>query len=265
VITIAHVLETFSLNIPYPELNPVTETTSEVSQAVENKLLQFSEEVQASSGCQVKTRVYGDAKISTTIIKAAKETNADLIIMGTHGAKGFEEFFVGSNTYRVVTDCPCPVLSVQKHAKTTNYKHILLPLDESFHSLEKVQYAALIAKSFNATIHIIGLNEEGDSENRAKVHLKVEKTKKYLADHGIASDAVFAEGANYAKLVFDHQEKINADLTVIMTEQNPDVSGLFLGPFAQQVVNHSRIPVLSIRPTYGYIEFPDLRGGFHAV
>jgi nucleotide-binding universal stress UspA family protein len=43
-------------------------------------------------------------------------------------------------------------------------------------------------------------------------------------------------------------KKIGADLIVIMTEQEENLTGFILGPFAQQVVNHSKIPVMSIRP-----------------
>ena len=55
-------------------------------------------------------------------------------------------------------------------------------------------------------------------------------------------------GDNIASLTMKYGEKIKADLIVIMTEQEENLTGLLLGPFAQQVVNRSKIPVMSITP-----------------
>ena len=47
-------------------------------------------------------------KVYIEIAQQAKSVNADLIIAGTHGISGFEEFWIGSNAYRIVTNAPCP-------------------------------------------------------------------------------------------------------------------------------------------------------------
>ncbi|MGZ4117599.1 MAG: universal stress protein, partial [Bacteroidia bacterium] len=52
--------------------------------------------------------------VKDEIIETAKRIKADIIIMGTHGVKGFREFIMGSNTFRVVNESQCPVLSIQK-------------------------------------------------------------------------------------------------------------------------------------------------------
>ncbi len=50
----------------------------------------------------------GDA--AEEIIKYAREQNADMIIIGTHGTKGLERILMGSTAERVVKNAPCPVL-----------------------------------------------------------------------------------------------------------------------------------------------------------
>lgn len=47
------------------------------------------------------------------IIKHAKEGNADLIIMGTHGRGAIAHMMVGSVAEKVVRKAPCPVLTVR--------------------------------------------------------------------------------------------------------------------------------------------------------
>ena len=47
------------------------------------------------------------------IVRAAKSTHSDMIVMGTHGRTGFAMFFIGSVAQRVVATASCPVLTVR--------------------------------------------------------------------------------------------------------------------------------------------------------
>lgn len=47
------------------------------------------------------------------IVQAARESAADLILMGTHGRRGAGRFFLGSVAARVIATAPCPVLTVR--------------------------------------------------------------------------------------------------------------------------------------------------------
>jgi nucleotide-binding universal stress UspA family protein len=47
------------------------------------------------------------------IVRAARSTRADLVVMGTHGRTGLARFFVGSVATRVIALAPCPVMTVR--------------------------------------------------------------------------------------------------------------------------------------------------------
>ena len=81
------------------------------------------------------------------ILGTAQKIKADVIVMGTHGVSGVREFVVGSNTFRVVSEAQCPVLSIQKHTKKAGFTEILLPFRDKSHSREKVEYANWYCKS----------------------------------------------------------------------------------------------------------------------
>ena len=53
---------------------------------------------------------------SDVIIGMAKELNADLVVMGTHGRHGLQHVILGSIAERVVRTAPCPVLTVRGSA-----------------------------------------------------------------------------------------------------------------------------------------------------
>jgi nucleotide-binding universal stress UspA family protein len=58
-------------------------------------------------------RVVREGPSTQTILDAAQEFNADLIVMGTHGRTGFRRLVLGSVTEEVLRKAPCPVLTVK--------------------------------------------------------------------------------------------------------------------------------------------------------
>jgi nucleotide-binding universal stress UspA family protein len=211
------------------------------------KLNQISKEISHKQNIQVAT-VYETGLVAPTIVSAAEKSKADLILMGTHGISGFSERFIGSNAYRVVNDSQCPVITVQSHATKTGFKNIVLPIDLSVYSNQKVNHAVELAKLYGSSIHILGLTtgrEEGEIE---KLKIKLDEIAEFIENKGLIQDTRINTGVNYAKLTMSYAEQINADLIIIMTEWEEHVTGPFIGPFARQIVNHSKIPVMSIRP-----------------
>ena len=182
------------------------------------------------------------------VVSTADEHNADIIMMGTHGASGFEERFVGSNAYRVVNHANHPVMTIQSHATKKGFKNILLPIDNSVYSTQKVNHAIDIAGHYGSKIHILGLSNTEDESEEYKLKIKLSQVEDLIGRYGLAHDKHIKRGINYAKSTMSYAEEIGADLIIIMTEWEESITGLFIGPFARQIVNHSKIPVMSIRP-----------------
>lgn len=61
-------------------------------------------------------RLVVDGAPDVAIVEAAQERGADLIVMGTHGRRGFSRLFLGSVASRVIASAPCPVMSVRATA-----------------------------------------------------------------------------------------------------------------------------------------------------
>jgi nucleotide-binding universal stress UspA family protein len=187
-------------------------------------------------------------RVCPVILSAAKKHKADLIVMGTHGISGFEERFIGSNAYKVVTDSSCPVMTIQKHTERKGFRNIVLPIDNSFYTRQKVNHAIEMAEHYGSRIHILGLLNSDDETEMNKLKIKIEQVEELFDKRKILYSETIKKGVNYAKLTIEHAEKLGADLIMIMTEWEEDITGIFIGPFARQIVNHSKIPVMSIRP-----------------
>jgi len=188
-----------------------------------------------------------EGSVSKEIAKTAKEVDASMIVLGTHGVSGFEEFFLGSNAYRVVTAATMPVFTVQGHADKLGYDDIVLPIDSSKHTRDKVSQAATIAKAFDATVHIATLVTEEHEDEEAIFNLKIKQVEEYFDGMGVKHRRKVLHGDDVAEMTIEFAKSVNADLIVAMTEQEA-ATGLFMGPYAQRVVNHSPIPVMSVTP-----------------
>jgi nucleotide-binding universal stress UspA family protein len=194
-------------------------------------------------------------------IKEAAETNKiDIIVMGTHGAKGFDEYFIGSNAHKTVTISPCPVITIQKHATSMGFKNIVMPIDNSLHSRQKVNMVIYIASKYGSEVHILGLINSNEDIDEKKFAIKIDSVEDVLKKARISYLRKIVKGQNLAVTAMEYSKEVNADLIVIMTEHESDLTGMFLGPFSKQIINHSSIPVMSIRPLEGKYQSISLSG-----
>ncbi len=190
-----------------------------------------------------KGRVYNE------IANQAKYNDAELIIAGTHGSSGFEKMWMGSNAFRIVTYAPCPVITIRYGFNfNKNLDKIILPIDSSADTRQKVPFACKLAKHFNAEVHVLGLYTTSLKAIQRKVDTYVDQVEKYLKDNNVRFVTNFVDADNTTNTTIEYAQKVNADLIAIMTEQEKTAANFWLGPYAQQMVNNSPIPVLSIQP-----------------
>ena len=251
-----HVIETFSFTSAIGHAMKGTSFEAQAEEMVQKKLNETAEEIKSKDGIHVKTKIEL-GRIHIKILRTAKESNVDLIVMGTHGVSGFQEFMVGSNASRIMSASSCPVLTVQQHSKNKGYKNIVLPIDDSQHSREKVNFAIGIADQYNAKIHLLAFNMDGSEVTSNKLTKQVHQLEEIFKKRDVFYSIKISQTDDKAESVLKYCDEMNADLMIIMTEQEFDLKGVLLGPAAQRLVNHSKVPVISIRPHYNpdMIEF----------
>ncbi len=197
------------------------------------------------------TSITSKGWVKAEIVEASKRIKADMIIMGTHGVKGFREFIIGSNTFRVINETQCPVLSIQKHTDKLGFKNILVPFRDKAHSREKVDYAIKMAKIYGARIHVLGIETDNDETQFKKLVKEAEQIKKITEKNGLVCTIEVKTSKYLVEEVLKYAETKEIDLIVVMSDlDRMRISEYFMGPFCQQMVNHSTIPVLSIQPTF---------------
>lgn len=238
--------EKFSIVVPEMRIA----RPDDIINSIEKRLESIASDIRSTHGIK-SICITANGTIFSEIISVSKEHKVDLIMLGTHGTSGVAEFFIGSNAYKVVTSADCPVISVQTHSQKLGFKDILLPIDDSAHSRQKVNHAIVLARQLSAKIHIVGLVDFEIDEELHKFELKLEQIEEYISKCNLTSTKEIIRGKNQATMTADYAKSIGADLIIIMTDQDENITGRLLGPYAQQIVNHSKIPVMSIQPIVG--------------
>jgi len=192
-------------------------------------------------------------KVGPEISRHAKEYGADLLIAGTHGITGFEEYWIGSNANRIVIYSSVPVLTVRYDYDFSNkIKKILVPIDSTATTLQKLPFTANMAEHFNAEIHVLGIYSTTLKSMHKKVDNLVEEAKKYIDKRGLGFKKDCISTENIARDILNYIEKKDIELVSIMTEQETSTSNMLLGKYAHQIVNNSAVPVLSIQPSENF-------------
>jgi len=209
---------------------------------------------QLAEGTEIDFRME-KGKVYKVICQVAQEENAFLLVVGTHGSSGFEEFWIGSNANRIVSASKLPIITIRAGVDSNkNLKTIVMPLDSTKITRQKLPITALLAKYFDAEIHILGVYTSTVDNIRYRIKNYVAQSETYLKENNIQYRTVFLDANNITDTVLDYAQKVNANLISIMTEQETTTMNLWLGPYAAQMVNHSPIPVLSVHPQkYQYV------------
>ena len=189
-----------------------------------------------------------NGKIYREIVNQAKYHDAIMIVAGTHGASGFEEFWIGSNAYKIVTYSECPVVTIRnEYSCKKTIKKIVFPIDSTQDTRQKLPFCARLAKYYNAEILLVSLYSSEHETIKEIVDGYTDQVRKYLSEREIKNETFSLQADNLTNSTINFALEHEADLIAIMTEQESATSNLLLGNYAQQMVNHSPIPVLSIR------------------
>ena len=221
--------------------------TSLITTYLQEKLDKIAEAVRKECGITITTMV-SIGNITTEIVTIAKEFKVGMIIMGTQGADSENDLFLGSNSFRVLTKSEIPIMTIRSESPKLGYQSILLPLDSSEHSRQKVNAAIQFASKFAATLHVVGILGKTEKNYEYKMKIILAQIEKMAKAKKIVCNTEISVADNRAKKTLAIAKKVNADLIITMADQITGMSRIVLGTYAHQLINNSKIPVISIPP-----------------
>lgn len=179
------------------------------------------------------------------IIEYARETHPDIIIMGTHGASGVRETFIGSNAERVVKLADLPVLSIKSKIQNTDVKMIVFASDFSEEAYKVFPLVLEFAKLFGAKIHLMKVNTPQSFETTRETEDEMKAFSKEFSEALPMQNAVYND-TDRESGVIHYAASVNADLIALGTHGRGGLSVWFNPSISEELVYHSPLPVLTI-------------------
>ena len=191
-----------------------------------------------------------EGKVYRQIIKATQEIKPSYIIMGRSDESDFKKNITGTHTHHIVSEVQIPVITIKGIHEIKTKDHILLPLDLTHPIEEKLAKAIETAMQFNARLSVLTVLQSNWLSKKIKGQKRLSRIEKILKDYDILCDTALKIAKNQPihKVINEYAREINADLIMVMTQQEMEIHKYFIGSTAQEVINTADRPVMSIIP-----------------
>jgi nucleotide-binding universal stress UspA family protein len=174
--------------------------------------------------------------VSRMIQDYIEKESVDLVLMGSNGATGMREFFIGSNAEKIVRNAPVPVLVMKNYYKGP-IKNIVFPntLDTE-HQEELTMKVKALQSFFKAHLHIVWINTpinfHSDTVTRARLQAFAKRFM--LKDYTVS---IFNQ-TDEEKGIVEFANTVKGDLIAMGTHGRKGISHLISGSLAEDLVNH---------------------------
>lgn len=179
------------------------------------------------------------------IIEESTKNKIDLIVMGSQGASGLQEMFIGSNTEKVVRKSKIPVLVIKKNVKNFDIKSILFASDFNKESKSTFHRVVDFARLFDARINLLYVNTIHNFNTSDNIEKRIAKFMKDF-DFDNYSTNIYND-ISIEKGILSFGRKINTDLIALNTHGRSGLSQLFNGSIGQELANHALRPVITFK------------------
>ncbi len=179
------------------------------------------------------------------IKESVKEYEIDMIIMGSHGASGLMEMFIGSNAEKVVRTSDVPVLVIKNEHSSFDIKNFVFASDFKNDNKETYKQAVEFAKLFDAKIHLLMVNTANhfittyDARTRINDFIAGEVFNNFTTN--VFNDVSVESG------ILNFSAEIDADLIGISTHGRQGIAHFFNHSISEDLVNHAKRPVITFK------------------
>ncbi len=257
-------------NVNITLLHVIPETTS-------GAFIPFFSKVQSN----LMTKQYQDecmAKLNKIIEKAAKKTDVTIkpllengkvyekiievtekilpkyIVLGVNSLPpdSKKRAYLGSNTLHVLKEVKFPVITIRGNDFRNGCSTIVLPLDLTKETKRKVEKAIELAKYYDAAIKVFSALLTDETAIVNHLSEQIQEVRRFISERSVVCTAEIRTGIKgkdtLASMILNYAHEVDADLIMIMTQQENDWAEFFVGSTAQAIISQSTIPVMSMSP-----------------
>ena len=200
--------------------------------------ISFLDDIKVSSIVQFNMAFEG-------IIENGKKHQADLVVMGSHGASGFHEMFVGSNAEKVVRNSEIPVLVIKK--EDADFKVDTLTFASNFSDEIKKPFEKVVdfANYFGAHINLLHVITPN---NFSTTRAAEEKVRNFIEEFHFSDYSTHIyNDINVEKGILHFAKDSNSDVIAVCTHGRKGISHFLNGSISEDLVNHAKRPVIAFK------------------
>lgn len=188
-------------------------------------------------------------KVWSEVNDVANQHDADLIIMGSHGASGIKEVLVGSNTEKVVRHADVPVLVIKHNPILLDLENVVFASDFTEEAVAPYLKAKATFETLGAKMNMVYVNSpDGNFKSSSEIDklvaeflMKANGNLDNLNNVRVVCDYSIEEGIlNFANI-------IGADIIAVPTHGRKGLSHFFEGSVSEDIANHSTLPVMTFK------------------
>lgn len=170
--------------------------------------------------------------------------DVEALIMGSHGATGFREAIIGSNTQRVIRNLKIPALVVKKPYEKTEIENIVFAsrFKEDVHNAIKLTVD--FVKKWDATVHLLFVNLVSHLIDEKIARLMMTKETERYPETQFTLSITETNDKEFG--ITDFAKKTEADIVAVALEPQSAVGRLLNPNLAEQLINHAPFPVLIV-------------------
>lgn len=188
-------------------------------------------------------------KVFSEVNEVANEHEANLIVMGSHGASGVKEALIGSNTEKVVRNSDIPVLVIKHNPILLDFENAVFASDFSDDAVKPYLNAKVTFDKLGAKMHLVYVNSpDGNFRSSAEIDKKVSLfLKKADGDLSNISKVNVVSDYSIEKGILNFASIIGADLIAVATHGRKGLAHFFEGSISEDIANHSTLPVMTFK------------------
>lgn len=175
-----------------------------------------------------------------TIKEVVRNEKIDYVVMGTKGASGLKETFLGSNTGSVITEVNAYVISVPEESEYNGINSIVFTTRFNEDDRKALKKVLKLAKLFNAKVHCLHVKTKKTNVN----DVIIQDWKFLFKDDNVEFHII--EGENVQQTILNFTNAYQIDLLAMLNHKRGFFEELFKQSLTQKLSYHLQVPLLAI-------------------
>ena len=179
------------------------------------------------------------------ILKSSENHEIDLVIMGSHGASGYQEMVVGSTTEKIVRASESPVLVIKQDNLNFRSDRFVFASDFSEEIKKPFKKIAAFAAVFGSHLELVMIN----TPNSFKTTIAAQKIMKdFISEFSISNYTLHIfNDSNIENGILNFANAVNGDIIGMCTHGRTSLYHFFNGSISEGLVNHASKPVITFK------------------